>query len=40
MTHLQMKQPQMTKGDLVGRFGKQMFDLMDQLLKKRELMQQ
>ena len=35
MTHLQMKQPQMNKGDLAGRSGKQMFDLMDQLLRKR-----
>ena len=34
MTHLQMKQPQMSKGDWAGRSGKQMFDLMDQLLKK------
>ena len=40
MIHLQMKQPQMSKGDLAGRYGKHMFDLMDQILKRGELIQQ
>ena len=40
MIHLQMKATPNEQRDLAGRSGKQMLDLMDQLSKKEELIQQ